>query len=823
MDTPGTSAAPAAKRKALAVAAVTEDAGFFAALVAACGDVASGGLTIEGDLAKPETAAEAHPLYVEALAKARRYLEKSGQALAITVVQAGSLEAAAEKLAARRATDPSVTMGPQAAPNPASPSATPLGVLYVDAGTTGLERDPALEDRIEAFYARLGAAEVASVRSPYAVLVHRRTPPWKAGAHVLADRLLERVIVPESPWLLRLEQLFALVDFVERTFEKPRNHKAALRDLPTTLGDEITRFLADRAGADWLFFYYTGSSVTPLIDHIERATREKGALVLRSANEHGLASGALANHILRDRPFLMVIGTAMMDEMRGTLANMRSAGARGFVICPEADLGSWFTFQGTITGDEDMREAIAAKRLPCVYIDRVETMPERLEEAYKHFESGRGPVMVLVTQAILDARDPLARKPEYPARAAAQAEVPSAQEEALAKAVAIINGERCRVLWQLGRMDEEETALIHEIAARSGVAFVDTLGHPAASHANGKRLPNYLGTLGLYGFNQRSYAFLHESGGKLNPRADQCVFFLKSKVGQRATNFTPARRAGLRMIQLTNRQDHVAPDVELSLVMDAKVFLRAVRDRLAVDPEVKRFREAAIEASATTEIDLPSRIPSLPMSPNYFFRELGALVEGMIADGYTYTGVYDVGRSSVSATRSVPRTARGWSGWYGRALMGDAPAALPTLAVTEPGNLLAFVGDGAKSIVADPIPPLLDNALAYPERLADKNITLFYFSNGTFSGIRTYRERLSSKWGGRQMRTIDRIAPEAEHRFGPLTVVERAIASFDAGSLREALLARGRLNVFTVILGHNNDDDGFSFVTAGWQRERVGA
>jgi thiamine pyrophosphate-dependent acetolactate synthase large subunit-like protein len=253
--------------------------------------------------------------------------------------------------------------------------------------------------------------------------------------------------------------------------------------------------------------------------------------------------------------------------------------------------------------------------------------------------------------------------------------------------------------------------------------------------------------------------------------------------------------------------------------MEAKDFLRRVHAGLAVDPEVVRFREAAIRAARAPTVDLASRIPSLPMSPNYFFRELGALFEAMIAeDGYGYTGVYDVGRCSVSATRSVPRTRRGFSGWYGRALMGDAPAALPTLAVTEPGHVVAFVGDGGRSIIADPLPHLLENALAYPAR-ADKNVTVFYFSNGTFSGIRTYRERLASKWGGRQMRCVDLIEPDSVSAFGPLTVVRRTLSTFDGSFLREALLARRRLNVLTVLLGHNNDDDGFSFVTSDWQRE----
>jgi thiamine pyrophosphate-dependent acetolactate synthase large subunit-like protein len=789
----------------LATVVVTADAGFLATALAALRDVATGGLTVHADLSAPDADEETSPLYVEALAKARSYLAKGTQKLTVTVVQAPSLEGAADRLDA-------VGTG----------AAGPLCMVYVDAASTGLEANPHLDVRLEAFYDRLSAAGVAFVRSPYAVLVHRLTPPWSGGAHVLPDRALQRLLVPEWPWLLRTEQLCALVDFVERTFDKPRNHKAALRPIDFTVGDEVVRFLHDRVGPSFLFFYYTGSSVSPLIDHLERASSERGAVVLRGANEHALASGALANHLLHGRPSLTVVGTAMMDEMRGTLANLRSAGAQGFILCPEADEGSWFTFQGTITGDEDMRQALAARGLPCVYLDRPETLAERLEEAFRLYEEARGPVVLLITQSVLDLREPLAQRPEYPPRAAdrPRVQLSSAQEDALDKALAILGQERTRVLWQASRTDPEEEALVDAIAERAGIALVDTLGHPGATHREGRRIPNYLGTLGLYGFNQRSYAFLHE-GGKLAPKGSQILFFLKSKLGQRATNFTPFRRAGLRMVQLTRRADHVAPDVELALVMEAKDFLRRVYERLEVDPDVLRHREAAIRAALSShpaDEDLASRIPSVPMSPNYFFRELGALFEELVAEGYAYTAVLDVGRCSVSATRSVPRTTRGYSGWYGRALMGDAPAAIPTLAVTEPGHLVAFVGDGARSIIADPVPALLENALAHPARF-DKNVTIFYFSNGTFSGIRTYRERLSSKWGGRQMRTFDLVEPDREQDLGSLHVVRRTLASFDADALREALLARRRLNVFTVLLGHNNDDDGFTLVSAGWQRE----
>ncbi|HEX2658894.1 MAG TPA: biosynthesis protein PigD [Polyangia bacterium] len=790
----GDAASAPSRDRQLAIAVITADPSFLAEAIGATSDACQGALTLYTELPPPSGAhGEDHPLYTEGVARARRYLD--AHPLGLTLVQASTVEAAAHTLSLH-------------------PEAGPLGVLWIDVDD---EAKAGLDETIESFYVALDRVTRSVVRSPYSVLAHLRSAPWKTGAHILPDRFLVRVRVPERSWLLRLEQLSALLDFVERTFDKPRNHKSATRELGNAIGDEVVRFMVDRAGSDWLFFSYTGSSVSPLIDHIERAATAKGARSLRAANEHGLACGALANHLLHDRPFLAVVGTAMMDEFRGTLANLRTAEARGLILCPEADPGNWFTFQGTINTDEDMRESLAARRVPCIYVESADRMADRLEEAFQLYEQGRGPVVLLLTQGVLDARDPLPRPPTYPPRRPV-IEVGETQDVGITKALEILNHEHTKVLWQASRSDAEEQAIILDIADRAGVALVDTLGHPGPTHVGGQPIRGHLGTLGLYGFNQRSYAFLHQ-GGKLAPRSDQCLFFIKSRVGQRATNFTPFRRAGLRMVQVTHRAEHVAPDVELALVMEARDFLRRIQAGLKVDPTVRNHRLAAIQSASAVTTDLASRIPSLPMSPNFFMRELGALFSRMIEhDGFDYTGVYDVGRCSVSATRSVPRTRRGWSGWYGRALMGDAPAALPTLAITEPSSVVAFVGDGGRSIIADPVPHLLENALTYPE-LVDKNITIFYFSNGTFSGIRTYRERLASRWGGRQMRTVDLLPHDGEQALGPLTLVRRTLTTFDGGALRDALLARRRLNVFTVLLGHNNDDDGFSFVTADWQRE----
>jgi len=804
---------PAPRRKPLAVAVVTSDTAFLASAAAACGDIAGVAADTDLPVALPTaTDPRPDPLHDELVARAREYLARSGQALAITLVQAPTIAAAAARLARLPA------------------DSGPVGIVLLDAASTGLEADPDLSARVEELYAALAAAGVATVRSPYSVLVHRRTPPWASGIHVVPDRLVERVLVPRSPGLVRTEQLIAIVDFVERTFERPRYHKAALRELRVTLGEELVRFLGDRAGADWLLLYYTSSSVTALVDYVEQVADARGVTVLRAANEHGLACGALANHLLHERPFLCVIGLAMGDEFRGTLANLRAARARGFIVCPEADLGKHFSFQGTITADEDARAVLAARRVPFVYLDSLETLPERLEEACRLFDEGMGPVVLLTTPWLLSTSDPLPRAPvPAPAPQALPktptmsepraAPVPETSDTAAAAALALINHGPSRVLWQLGHMSPAELEMVLAISERAGIALVDTLGHPGPTHRAGRPIANHLGTLGLYGFNRRWYAFLHEAGGRLRPRGEQCVFFLKSRVGERATSFTPARREALRMVQITDRVDHVAPDVELAIVSRVEPFLRRILAGLEVEPRLVAERRAAIAAATENGDDPAARIASVPMSSSYFFTQLGALVADMVADEYTYTGVYDVGRSSVSALRAVPRTGHGYSGWYGRALMGDAPAALPILAVTEPGDVIAFVGDGGRSIVADPIPALLENALAYPERFADRSVTIFYFSNGTYSGIRTYRERLAGRWGGRQMRTVDLLDPEGEQSFGPLRVVRRRIVEFDATALRAHLLARGRLNVLTVVLGHDNDDNGFTFVTSGWRRE----
>lgn len=782
---------PPAKTKPLSVVVVTADPVFLGAAIAAVSIASPPNVVASIDAAAPP--ADPSALSLDVAARAKRYTDKNGP-YAVTLIHGRSLADAAASLTA-------------------AGTGGPVALVVTDTGAD-------IESSLEAFYQALAAAAVPAVRAPSAVVAYLRKAPWTGGSYMLPDRWLVRMVSADAD-LLRAEMTCLFTDALEQAFDKPRLHKAALRDTPCTLATELTRFLNDRAGSQWVFHYYTSTSIMGFVDAAERAANEQGALALRAANEHALAAGAIADHLLYAMPFLMVVGSAMIDELRGTLANMRWAGARGFLVYPETELDHHYTFQGTISGDEDIREVLEAKRVPFVYIEKTAEIPHKLEEAFRLFEGDNGPVVVIVTHEVIDARDPLPAKVAYPDKASRPTELDPSQRDAFEKALAIVNRERTNVLFSCGRLTDEDRALVLSIAERAGIALADVFAHPGSvpAYAEGKRVPHYLGTLGLYGFNDRTYHYLH-AGGKLRPKEEQCLFFLGSKLGQRATNFTPFRRAGLRMVQVTRRADHVAKDAEIAVVGEVSAFLRALSAGLDVDPEVKRHREEAIAAAKASPPGVTSALPSVPMSPSYFFRAMGALFARMIEeDGYRYTPVLDVGRSSVSALRAIPRTGPGFSGWYGRALMGDAPAALSTLAITAPSSLVAFAGDGAKAILADPVWSLLDNALAYPERV-DKNITLFYVTNGTFSGIRMYRERLASKWGGRQMRALGAIDAEGDHDYGPLVVSRRTFTSFDGAAIREGLLAKRRLNIYTVMLGHSADDDGFTLVTSGgWQRE----
>lgn len=273
-------------------------------------------------------------------------------------------------------------------------------------------------------------------------------------------------------------------------------------------------------------------------------------------------------------------------------------------------------------------------------------------------------------------------------------------------------------------------------------------------------------------------------------------------------------------MQLTHDDRHLSPYADLHLHMNCLAFLRTVKAHLDVDPALRERRRALIAAYLDSPSDVVSQLPSLPMSANYFFCQLNRVIEELIeTEGFDFTGVYDVGRCGISAARNVAKTRRGFSGWYGRALMGDALLATGYLAYTSPSHVMAFIGDGAKGIVPDILPAFIDNILTHPQ-LLNKSITVFYLCNGGLSVINTYQERILFNRTSRQMRLVNVEQPDVEQTVNNFHIQSKTLTHFDEDVIRQALTTPHRLNLFSVVLGHNNEGDGISLATAkGWQRD----
>jgi thiamine pyrophosphate-dependent acetolactate synthase large subunit-like protein len=297
------------------------------------------------------------------------------------------------------------------------------------------------------------------------------------------------------------------------------------------------------------------------------------------------------------------------------------------------------------------------------------------------------------------------------------------------------------------------------------------------------------------------------------------MVFLKSKVGEIATPFsegTLKRKA--HVVQVTQTPHHVAPFTDIAVVGDSAAVLREIRHRLAVEPAAVRRRETAIAEAKTATRQIAGELPSSPMTANYFFTQLGKVVGSLIEDsGFTYTGVYEVGRCGISAVRNVPRTGPGFSGWYGRATMGDAYQAIPAIAMSRDRNVIGFIGDGAAMLGPDVLSGLVEH-VTHRGRGPGGNVTLFFLWNGGHSLIMTYQEGRLGLRGGRQMELMNLLPAAGDYRLGPLQIRRRRMAGFDEGAIRAALASTGEVNVFDVLLAHSNAGDGISLLdSASWQ------
>ncbi len=751
-----------------------------------------------------------HELVTEIRLRARAFLAQNRQRFALQLRRYSSLRSWMESLQR----DDDVT-------------ANGLWMVYLDDRyLSSSPREQTLTEHLVRFIRDPHSLAPASLRIPNAVVAYSHISDneiWSESPIVIRH-------MPEQRWVFTSEIICSCMDYLGYIAFNKRLLRNLDRPQPlATLATELTNFLCDRAGNDWLFLSYTGSVVSTLIQSVMTIAQKKQVPCLRGPNEHSLACSAMANWQLYRRPFLITVTNAMLDEFKGTLANLREANAKGIIVCGECRDGHWFPFQGTINADEDSRAVLTARDIPYVYLDSADTLAADLRQAYDAYESARGPVVLLVTANVLQLSGPLKEPIPYPRStpapppSQAQTKPDNARrcqqtEQALAAVMDMINRRPMRLLWQMGHMSNEAVRLVHTIAKRGGIALADSLTRPGTvtKFVDGQLNENYLGVLGIYGFSARIHRYLH-TAGKLNHKDEQCIFFLQSKLTQAATPFTAAK---CTKVQLTHNPNHMCPSTEYPLHMDLLPFLHYVDRHLDVDPEVLRFRRQLLRSIPHSTSDVISRIPSSPMSHNYFFYRLNQVIEDLICNhGYRYTGVYDVGRASASAIRNVTRTGPGFSGWYGRALMGDALMAVPSLAMAGKNNIVAFIGDGAKALVPDILPTILE-AEAEGRTPIVHNVTVFYLLNGSHSMIRSYQELVRGNLTSRQMSIVSRLTPDHDWHCGDLEITHKTLESFDADYLHRALKKPRCINFLSVLLSHNSEGDGLSLITERqWQRD----
>lgn len=600
---------------------------------------------------------------------------------------------------------------------------------------------------------------------------------------------------------------------------------------PVIMATEVTRLMSRKWGDNWDFHYFTGSMIARFIDSMQSAIRGTQIGLYSGCNEHQLAASALAGWQLYERAYVIAITSGMIDELRGTLSNLKRANAPGLIICAESSSNIWYAFQGTVDIENNGHTVISARGLRHIFIEQTSDINHHLCSAFHSMEEHPAPTILFATQTALEstAGSTASCQSVRPISTPLPRQLTRKQLRQLDTAAEILLSSPQRILWQCGRLTCEEREKVICVADRAGIALADSITHPGsiASHPDGACITNYLGTLSMYGFTHRIHDFLEGMSDEPLSVTPPWIFFLKSKIDQASTPYSEGKlRRRFRIAQVNSNARHIAPFAHLALEVPLKSFLDYMDDRVkrGVNPQILQQRQHLLRRLSLMRDESPTdRIQTVPMTPNYFFLELRNLVENMIMSGYRYTGIYDVGRCSLSAIRNIPRTDPGFSGWYGRALMGDALMALPYIASRSSQNILAFIGDGARRLVPD-IEQQLAMYAAHPPWAGQRNITVFFLNNGSLSMIQTYLDKRHSLNGSAQVNVpIPEIHEYQDIPLGPILVSRRRELEFDSKRLHAAMTEPGRLNLLHITLGHNSDGDGLSLLSeSSWNRFLIG-
>jgi thiamine pyrophosphate-dependent acetolactate synthase large subunit-like protein len=153
--------------------------------------------------------------------------------------------------------------------------------------------------------------------------------------------------------------------------------------------------------------------------------------------------------------------------------------------------------------------------------------------------------------------------------------------------------------------------------------------------------------------------------------------------------------------------------------------------------------------------------------------------------------------------------------------MGDGLMALPGILTRRDDNVISFTGDGAAAMTPDIVPTLVQQ-IAADHSTFQRNLSIFRFVNGSHSVIRTYREGFRPSAVSGQTGVLSFTPEDYQRQFGSMTVRHRRVIRFDDVAFAEQLQERETINLYSVIMGHNNEGDGLSrFSSLGWQRDEL--
>jgi 3-acetyloctanal synthase len=739
----------------------------------------------------------ATPEYDEVLSRGLRFLDLVGPADTLALVVVDSLDAVQDAVLAA-----------------AQGTRTVLTLMVIDHHDHyySVTAPDALNDRLaELVSALAGAVEF----EPSPTTVHVYTDP-DLDAYYSVEHFSPRWM-PESPWVVTADIAVALVDSVQ----VQSSSRLRIPMKPSIIADAVADFLTAQADSDWGLHYYTGSGVATFIEDIEQRALRNGNPIVRGPSEHTLACSALARWTLDGAPFAIVATSGMHEEFRGTLANHIAVRSRGFIICCDSKPDQWHPFQGTIHRTDDSRPSLFARGFPVVFIGRSDDIAKGLAEAFTAYSAERGPVMIIAPRDVLQtsvSADPLPEIERVPERRLAVT-----RSDELDQLTTVLNTVPKRLLAQVGPLSAEGRELVYRLAREAGIGLADSVAQPGTvnRYRDGVRVDEYIGTLSMYGYSPRVFEYLF-SEGSLRPTGEQAVMFVGTQIPQIDHPFSESTLRQLAPIQLIEREIDRAPFTGLGLLGDIPGLLRALHERVDVDPDVLALRRAAIASTRDSDGDVIGLLPIRPMTLNYFFRRLRPVLEELITTrDYEYVGVYDIGRAGLSAVNTLPRTHLGVSGWFGRGLMGDGLMALPGIVTRRDQNVVSFTGDGAVAMMPDVIPTLVQQ-IAIDHSAFRRNLSIFRFVNGSHSVIRTYRESIKPSDVSGQTGVLSFTPEDYDRSYGPLSIRHRRVLGFDDVPFAEELQEPGSINLYSVVVGHNNEGDGLSrFSSLGWQRDEL--